>query len=120
MSRPRSLPPLTQARLLEPLALAITRPAEKHMVELRTKERVRGEDKGQAITYRLVDPNGEIVHSDSEFVSHKRRYFSFYPSTTGEYLLYAEEAKLLGTSRGSAHVSVTVNDRRTISRWLGF
>lgn len=104
----------------EPLVLTITRPTEKHLVKLTTRRRLRGEMTGQSIAYRMVDPHGEVVVSDSELMAHKQRFFSFYPSFSGDYLLFAEETKLIGSGRGSAQVSVTVNDRRTISRWLGF
>jgi hypothetical protein len=104
----------------QPLVLTITRPAEKHLVKLTTRRRLRDEMTGQSISYQLVDPHGEVVVSDSELLAHKQRFFSFYPHFRGDYLLFAEETKLLGSSRGSARVSVTVNDRRTISRWLGF
>jgi hypothetical protein len=103
----------------EPLVVAVTRPSEKHTVEMTTKRRLKGEMRGKSVAYRLVDPNGTEVLDESEMITRKKRFFSFYPSMSGDYLLYAEEAKLLGSSRGSAQVEVTVNDRRVLSRWLG-
>jgi hypothetical protein len=103
-----------------PVRLAITRPGEKHLVEITTRTRVRGETVGQSISYRLVDPDGATVAEDSEILDHERRFFSFLPTQAGDYSLHAKETKLLGASRGSAHVTVLVNDRRVISRLLRF
>jgi len=103
-----------------PLTLSISRPGEEHLVEIRTRKRVRGDDKGQSIAYRLVGPSGMTVVEDSELVSHKKRFFDFIPVQAGEYSLYAEETKLLGSGRGSASVRVTVGDRRVLSRLFRF
>lgn len=102
-----------------PLVLQITRPAEKHLVKIKTRKRRKGEYVGQSIAYRLVDPDGVTVAEDTEILGHKTRFFSFYPAKTGPYELHAEETKLLGSSRGTGSVSVTVNDRRVLSRLLG-
>jgi len=103
-----------------PLVLTITRPREDHLVEIRTRRRVRGEYEGQSIAFRLVDPDGRTLVEESEILSHKRRTFSFHPMKQGSYSLYAEENTLLGSSRGTGRVSVTVNDRRILSRLVGF
>ncbi len=103
-----------------PEVLAITRPGEKHLVKITTRKTVRGETRGLSIHYRLLDPDGAPVVDETELLAHKKRYFSFYPTQAGDYQLYGEEVKLLGTARGTAHVVVTVNDRRVLSRLLGF
>jgi hypothetical protein len=103
-----------------PALLAITRPGEKHLVEITTRKRVGGETTGQSISYRLVDPDGATVEDDTEILEHERRYFSFHPTRAGSYALHAQETRLLGPGRGTAHVTVTVNDRRVLSRLLGF
>jgi hypothetical protein len=60
------------------------------------------------------------VVEDSELVSHKKRFFDFTPLVAGEYRLHVEETKLVGSGRGSASVSVTVGDRRVLSRLFRF
>lgn len=103
-----------------PISLTISRPHEAHLVAISTRKRVKGESVGQSISYRLVDPQGETVVEDSEIVSHKKRFFEFVPAQAGDYQLFARETTLIGSGRGSASVSVTVNDRRILSRLLGF
>ena len=102
-----------------PLVLQITRTGEDHLIEIRTRKSVGSERKGRSIAYRLVDPSGATIVEDSEILSHKKRSFSFEPTLAGDYTLYAEETKLVGSGRGTAYVAVTVNDRRVLSRLLG-
>ena len=104
----------------EPTVLSISRAGEHHLVEISTRKRVRGETKGQSISWRLVGPEGRLVAEDSEIVSHKKRFFDFFPTQPGDYELHVEETKLIGSSRGTGHVRVTVGDRRVLSRWLRF
>lgn len=103
-----------------PLALSITRIGEEHLVQIKTRKEVRGESKGRAIAYRLMDPSGVTIVEDSEILSHKQRYFSFTPTEPGDYTLHVEGSGLIGSGRGTGYVSVAVNDRRVISRLLGF
>lgn len=105
----------------EPFAVMVTQPAEEHLLEIRTRKRVRGESRGLSIAYRLVDPDGVTLLEESELVTRKKRYVSFQPTSAGEYTLHAEEARLIGSGgRGTAYVAVTVGDHRVISRLLGF
>lgn len=69
------------------------------------------------LSYRLLDPEGEEVLSDSELLSSsKTRGFTFEPFLEGEYRLYVDNEQLLGRTTRSARVRVYVNDRRFISR----
>jgi hypothetical protein len=100
--------------------LSISRPGETHLVEISTLRRVKGETRGQSISYRFEAPDGKIVAEDSELISHKKRFFEFVPTQTGEYRLHAEETTLLGSGHGTASVRVSVGDRRILSRLLRF
>ena len=105
----------------EPLVLTIDRPYEEHTVEIYTRKGAGGtKKKGRSIAWKLVAPNGNVVAEDSELVSHKRRYFDFFPAEPGDYELHAHETKLLGSARGTGNVKVTVGDRRMVSRALRF
>lgn len=103
-----------------PAVLSISRLGQEHLVEISTRRRVKGEYRGQSISYRLVAPDGTTVVEDSEFATHKKRFFEFVPIQAAEYSLYAEETTLVGSGRGTAWVKVTVGDHRTVSRLLGF
>jgi len=104
----------------DPETLTISRAGEEHTVEISTRKRTGGENEGRKIRYRLVAPSGQIAAEDSELVSHKKRYFDFVPPENGDYQLFVEEKKLLGTGNGTAWVDVTVDDRRILSRLLRF
>ena len=104
-----------------PALLSISRTGEEHLVEISTRKTNAEARPGAGPSrYRLVAPDGSTVVEDSELVSHKKRFFEFVPYEAGEYSLYAEEATLLGSGRGTAWVSVTVGDRRMLSRYLRF
>jgi hypothetical protein len=75
---------------------------------------------GQSIAWRLVAPDGATLDSNSELVARKQRYFDFVPIQQGPHELHVEETKLIGSSRGTARVAVTVNDRRVLGPLLGF
>ena len=62
-----------------PLVLQITRPAEKHLVKIKTRKRRKGEYVGQSIAYRLVDPDGVTVAEDTEIAG--------CPVTTDDWVL---------------------------------
>ena len=104
----------------EPLALPISHTFEDHTIEIRTRRRSGGESRGRSVAYRLEDPDGTVLVDESEMISRKSRSFSFRPSKTGEYRLHVRETKLVGSGRGTAHVSVAINDRRILSPLLGF
>lgn len=105
----------------EPLVLTIDRPYEEHTVEIYTRKSGTGtKSKGRSIAWELVAPNGNVVAEGAELVSHKRRYFDFFPVEPGDYALHAHETKLLGSARGTGNVHVTVGDRRVVSRALRF
>lgn len=100
--------------------LEISRVGEEHTVEISTRRRVRGETRGEAVTIRLRGPDGATLHEESELVARKTRYFAFVPERAGTYRISVDDNRtLLGSSTGSARVSVTVNDRRILGRLLG-
>jgi hypothetical protein len=69
------------------------------------------------LSYRLVDPEGDEVVSDSELLSSsKTRGFTFEPLLEGEYRLFVDNEQLIGHTTRSARVRVYVNDRRFISK----
>jgi hypothetical protein len=103
-----------------PLVLTIAKIGQEHLVEIRTRKTEKGESVGQTVAYRLEDPNGVTVATDSELTRHKKRFFDFMPLVAGDYTLHTEEKRLIGAGRGTATVSVTVGDRRLLSRWLRF
>lgn len=103
-----------------PGLIEIHRVGEEHLVEISTRRRRGGETKGRSVHYRLEDPDGRVIAESSELVHHKTRYIRFEPVTTGEYRIYVDDSGLLGRSRGSASVSVYVNDRRILARFLPF
>jgi hypothetical protein len=104
----------------EPLVITISRPRVEHLVGISTRERIRGESRGQSIAYRLVTPDGMTASEDAELISRKKRYFDFVPMQAGDYQLHLQEATLIGSGSGTAYVNVTVGDRRVLSRLLGF
>ena len=101
----------------EPARIAVDRVGERHLVEISTRKRIRGETRGRKLAFRLEDPDGQIVHQDSELATRKMRYFSFIPLASGEYALHIEDNGLLVKSTsGSARVGVYVNDHRLFGR----
>jgi hypothetical protein len=110
-----SLQPDTSPGIIE-----ISRPGEKHLVQISTRRRVRGEYVGQSVAWRLVAPDGTLIEEESELLSHKKRFFEFLPAQAGPYALHMEESTLLGSARGTASVSVYVGDRRILGPLLGF
>jgi hypothetical protein len=101
----------------EPARIEITRPYEKHLVEVGTRYRRDRKTRGRAIELRLLDPEGATVYETSELAARKTRFFSFTPMVAGEYRLEVEEnALLVKSTRGSADVDVYVNDRRMLGR----
>ena len=104
----------------DPAVIEIHRVGEEHLVEISTRRRRGGETKGRSVSYRLEDPEGRIIAEESELVTRKRRFVRFEPDVSGEYRLFVEDPGLLGGSDGSAHVSVYVNDRRILARFLPF
>lgn len=101
--------------------LEIARTGEEHRVEISTRRRVRGETRGEAIHVRLVGPDGSPVLEDTELVARKTRTYDFVPTRAGTYWIYVDDARsLLGTGRGRARVTVTVNDRRILAPLLGW
>lgn len=110
-----------QLRSNEPGLIEITRLGEEHLFEISTRRTVHGESKGAAIKYRLEGPDGMVWYENAEIVSRKRHFFELVPVEAGVYSLFIDEnMTLLGPGRGSAYVKVYVNDRRILSRWLGF
>jgi hypothetical protein len=100
--------------------IEINRVGEEHLVEISTRRRRGGDTEGRSVSYRLEDPDGRIVVEESEFVSRKRRFVRFKPDLAGEYRLFVEDPGLFGGSGDSARVSVYVNDRRILGRFLPF
>lgn len=101
----------------EPALIEVTRPYEKHLVEVTTRYRRHRKTRGRAVALRLLDPEGATVYERSELRARKTRFFSFTPMVAGEYRLEVEDNGLLGGStRGSAGVAVFVNDRRVLGR----
>ena len=104
----------------DPALIEINRVGEEHLVEISTRRRRGGETKGRSVNYRLEDPEGRVIAKGSELVTRKRRYLRFEPDVSGEYRLFVDDPGLLGGSRGSAQISVYVNDRRILGRFLPF
>jgi len=102
------------------LRIPISRPGEEHLVEISTRRHRNNESRGLSIAYQLIAPDGSIAAEDSEILSHKKRFFEFVPTQSGDYQLHAKETKLLGSGRGTGFVRVTVGDRRVLSRLLAF
>lgn len=103
-----------------PGVIEVSRPGEPHLVVIGTRRRVRGEYRGQSVSWRLLAPDGQVIEKDSELIAHKKRSFEFIPFEPGAYELHVAETSLLGGSRGSARVTVYLNDRRIIGPVLGF
>ncbi len=100
-----------------PGQLAIERVGEKHTLEIETRRRVRGENRGRTIQWRLEDPEGVVVYESAELTSHTRRFYTFRPVEAGTYTIHVEDNGMLFQSdRGSATVNVLVNDRRIFAR----
>lgn len=97
--------------------LAIDRVGQKHVVEIDTRRRRRGETVGRAIKIRLEDPSGAVVYEDSEWTAREERFFSFTPKVVGPYSISIQPSGVLsGSSSGTASVRVFVGDRRVLSR----
>ncbi|NNL65213.1 MAG: hypothetical protein HKP30_03120 [Myxococcales bacterium] len=103
-----------------PLVLKIRRPGVAHLVEISTRKHGNNESKGRTVAYRLEGPDGRVIAEDEELVKRKRRFFEFTPTLAGAHRLHVQEATVIGSGRGTGRVSVTIGDRRTISRWAGF
>lgn len=103
-----------------PGTIAVREPGREHTVVVTTRVRRSGETVGQAIAWRLVGPEGELLDEATELASRKRRFFSFVPTAAGEHALHIEKRALSGGSRGSAQVSVFVDDHRVLGPLLGF
>lgn len=104
----------------DPARIVIDRVGEEHLVEISTQRALSGKTEARSVSYRLEDPDGQIVVEESELVTRKRRFVRFAPDVPGEYQLFVEDPALLGGSNGSARVSVYVNDRRLLGRFLPF
>ena len=104
----------------DPAVLEITRVREEHLVEISTRRSRKGGSSGRSVTYRLEDPEGRIIAEGSEIVSRNRRFLRFEPALSGEYRLFVAEPGLFEGGHGSAQVSVYVNDRRILRRFLPF
>jgi hypothetical protein len=107
----------------EPTFVELTRLGEPHLVEIRATRRVKGETRGRNVDYRIVDPNGNVVVDESEFVQRKDRYVRFTPMVAGNYAISVHDGGgyLRGnTSHRTATVKVLVNDRRILPRLLPF
>ena len=104
----------------EPAVIEIDRVGEAHLLEISTHRTEDGETKGRSVNYRLEDPQGRIIADESELINRKKRFVRFEPLSAGEYKIFVEDPKLLGTSSGSSRVSVYVNDRRILARFLPF
>lgn len=101
-----------------PAFFTVTKTGEPHVVDIRTPRRVSGEDRGRKVEWRLVDPNGLTLREDAELLDHRQRHIRFEPAVEGEYRVYIEDnGLLLKTSSGTAHVTVTANDRRILKRF---
>ena len=104
----------------DPALIEIHRVGEEHLVEISTRRRRGGETRGRSVSYRLEDPEGRIIIEESELVTRKKRFVRFKPEVSGEYRLFVEDPGILGRSHDSARVSVYVNDRRILGRFLPF
>jgi hypothetical protein len=104
----------------DPALIEIDRVGEEHLVEISTRRRRGGETTGRTVSYRLEDPDGRIIVEESELVTRKRRFVRFNPDLPGEYRLFVEDPGLFGGSGDSARVSVYVNDRRILGRFVPF
>jgi hypothetical protein len=104
----------------DPAMIEINRVGEEHLLEISTRRTEAGETKGRSVNYRLEDPQGRTVAEETELMNRKKRFVRFEPLLAGEYKIFVEDPKLLGTSRGSVRVSVYVNDHRILARFLSF
>lgn len=96
----------------EPLAIDIDRLDEKHTLILRTGGKI-------PLEWRLVGPEGtELVNERDSRSKQGIRRSTFIPFRQGRYLLSARYRGAGGSEWSIIHVSVLVNDRRTISAWL--
>ncbi len=102
----------------DPALIEIDRVGEEHLVEISTRRNRGGETKGRSVNYRLEDPKGRSIVEESELVNRKSRFPRFEPDLSGEYRLFVEDPGLFGGGHGSARVSVYVNDRRILGRFL--
>ena len=50
----------------EPARIAVDRVGERHLVEISTRKRIRGETRGRRVAYRLEDPSGQVLERGSE------------------------------------------------------
>ena len=100
--------------------IEIDQVGEEHLVEISTRRRHKGETAGRSVSYRLENPDGRIIVKESELVTRKRRFLRFKPDLPGEYRLFVEDPGIFGGSHGNARVSVYVNDRRLLGRFLPF
>lgn len=104
-----------------PETIEISRVGQEHLVEISTRRRTHGEEKGRAIRYRLEAPSGAVVYEDSEIVARKKRFFEFVPGEAGTYRFFIEEnMDLLGSTTDSARIAVYINDRRVLARLFDF
>jgi hypothetical protein len=104
----------------DPAMIEINRVGEEHLLEISTRRTENNGTKGRSIKYRLEDSQGRVVAEKAELVNRKKRFVRFEPLLAGEYKVFVEDPGLLGTSSGSARVSVYVNDRRILARFLPF
>jgi len=101
----------------------IDRPDEKHSVKVDTgKYEI-------ALSYKVLDPEGKEIYSDTELFRHDHsRGFSFYPETAGEYTIVVDRERESGGflkigDRDSFSIRVMVGDRRIIGPifdWMNF
>ena len=93
--------------------ITVTQPWKEYLVEISTAGRQR------KLIYRLVGPEGMVLHEDIEYESRKgARTFTFKPSMSGTYTLYVDPGVLTYGGWGYAYVKVYINDRRLFHRIL--
>ena len=73
----------------------------------------------RALTYRLVAPDGQIVHSDSEEWPLRRRSFNFTSAQTGEFVLHVNGTMQSYAGNNATWIQVDKNDNTLLLRLLG-
>lgn len=93
--------------------ISLTQPWKEYLVEISTAGQQR------KLSYRLVGPEGMVLHEDIEYESHKgARTFTFKPPVSGTYTLYVDPGILTYGGWGYAYVKVYIQNRRLLHRIL--
>lgn len=96
------------------LSIAVNKAHEKHFVQVYTR-------KERTLRLRVLGPEDEVVYNNTELGNHKGyRSFTFRPEKPGTYRLFVDPGILSIGSWGNAKASVYINDRRVLTRFLGW